>query len=535
MKNISSYLLCLLLATSFISFHQEVSANIPTNGPPTDPTITGPTARYVSQNGTYTFTSTDPDGDLIYYEVDWDNNGTVDQRLPSGPGTLEVASGVSQSQANNWAGPGVKTFQARTTDSNTLISEWTPYSVTVSCTSGKYTSVNSCVSCTAGYYCSGTSTPIICPVNTYCTGSNTPPDGVSTNPPTPCGNINGSPASSRAGSTGIRDCLTENISLTSASPSSCTIATGTSTCGLMLTWVSGSTIVAAGLTVPTSSVTTNNPAPNTIVYTANSGSRTIQIPYDVSGSVIYYLYRSGYELASTTVGVSCAAGSTNWDTIGNVCANPQVGSAVVTGDYYSNPATLDFTCLLSDRYQVTRRTPLGDTITVASGPYTGPASTTLSVQDNYKVICKHGSVEASQTFLYHYPAPEPGVSIDAHPKTTSSEGASLITWSLAFPTVSCTLTATAVCANNICTNAQVDAVTALNGLITSGNTDSNDPQTSRPIAIAVNTIAPGHQTTDYKAIGRKTFQITKTTDFTIDCGNGKKATTRIRKANNNEQ
>jgi hypothetical protein len=105
-----------------------------TNTAPNPPTITGPTTGVPSTSYTYTFTATDPDGDTLRYEIDWDNNGTVDQTLPA---TGYVASGPpGQSQANNWTGPGTKNFQARAVDSLGAISGWSPYTVTINTLGG---------------------------------------------------------------------------------------------------------------------------------------------------------------------------------------------------------------------------------------------------------------------------------------------------------------------------------------------------------------------------------------------------------------
>ncbi len=106
----------------------------PPNQVPNAPTISGPTTGTPSTPYPYTFTATDPDGDTLHYQIDWNNNGTVEQTLPSA--TTYVSSGMSQKQANNWASEGEKTFQARTVDVRGGTSAWTPYTVTLACASG---------------------------------------------------------------------------------------------------------------------------------------------------------------------------------------------------------------------------------------------------------------------------------------------------------------------------------------------------------------------------------------------------------------
>ncbi len=99
-----------------------------TNSSPNAPTITGPATGNPSVNYTYTFTSTDPENNTLKYEIDWDNNGTIEQTLPA---TGYVNSGTSQSQANNWSGTGTKTFRARAVDVSGAASAWTTYNVNI--------------------------------------------------------------------------------------------------------------------------------------------------------------------------------------------------------------------------------------------------------------------------------------------------------------------------------------------------------------------------------------------------------------------
>jgi hypothetical protein len=96
--------------------------------PPNPPVISGDQTVTTGQLESYSFVATDPDSDTIAYDVDWDNNGTVDQRLPA---VDFIPSGTSQSQAKSWVTTGTKTFQARTRDVDGLLSTWTTYTVTV--------------------------------------------------------------------------------------------------------------------------------------------------------------------------------------------------------------------------------------------------------------------------------------------------------------------------------------------------------------------------------------------------------------------
>jgi hypothetical protein len=283
----------------------------------------------------------------------------------------------------------------------------------------------------------------------------------------------------------------------------------------------------------------------TDLYTGNSGNQTTNVPYEADGAVIYRLYNNANEVAMTTVTVSCAAGPANWDTVNGKCADPQVGSVVVTGDYYNNPGSLDFTCINSDRYQVIRD-PSGVNVVISSGIYSGPKSVPVSIEDNYQIVCKKGSVQATQTVIYHYPAPSATISVDAYPKTISPGGKSTLSWSISFPVAACALTALPVCTNGICSQAQSQSATALNYIIATQQTDAplgnsgnggslTSALVSRSISSAIRNIAPGHTTTDFKALGQKSFTITNSADFVIDCGGGKRASTRVRVVNSNEQ
>ncbi len=376
-------------------------------------------------------------------------------------------------------------------------------------------------SCPAGQYWNGSSCST-CPPNEYCTGGPIPP--------TPCPPLTYSPA----GSDAVNDCTPMSGTL-DANPSSCTVATGASTCNTILSWTTTNPI-------GTSAITRDGTAGNLYTGNNNAGQQTA-VPYEVDGSVIYRLYNNVAELASTTVSVSCAAGATNWDTIGGVCADPQVGPVTVVGDYLVNPGSIDFSCVNSDHYSLIKNPGAGQTIIRNNLAYSGPVSVPVTDEANYQIICSHGSVDAFKTVMYHYPAPAATIFIDAYPKTVNPGGKSSVVWRVNFPTNACAISAKAVCANNICSSTQEAAASTINQILSSGTVDAdtlgavgaNQSADTRTITAAVQNIAPGHTGTDYNAIGKKTFTFNSTIDFTIDCGNGKKASTRVRAASSNEQ
>lgn len=89
----------------------------PTSSPPDMPTITGPTNGVVNNEYTYTFVTTDPDGDDVYYFVDW-GDGTNSGWI--GPYT----SGQLVTVTHNWTSPGEYEVRAKAKDVNDISSKW---------------------------------------------------------------------------------------------------------------------------------------------------------------------------------------------------------------------------------------------------------------------------------------------------------------------------------------------------------------------------------------------------------------------------
>jgi len=87
------------------------------NNPPTASVINGPTNGDVGTSYSYTFTSTDPDGDQVSYYVDW------------GDGTTPVwssfqASGATYSASHTWTSTGTYIIQAKAKDTFGEESDW---------------------------------------------------------------------------------------------------------------------------------------------------------------------------------------------------------------------------------------------------------------------------------------------------------------------------------------------------------------------------------------------------------------------------
>lgn len=76
---------------------------------------------------TVSVSATDPEGESIRYGVDWDNDGVVDQYMPS---EGYVASGTTRSAGNIFSSEGVKTIRIRTENESGSISSFTSHTFT---------------------------------------------------------------------------------------------------------------------------------------------------------------------------------------------------------------------------------------------------------------------------------------------------------------------------------------------------------------------------------------------------------------------
>ncbi len=100
------------------------------NHVPTAPTIIGSNNAILDQNYNINLTSTDPDGDNIKYEIDWEN---VNNNYSSLPGTnVYVNSGTTVIGTHVYSLPlGVKNIKARAIDENGGYSDWSYYNIEV--------------------------------------------------------------------------------------------------------------------------------------------------------------------------------------------------------------------------------------------------------------------------------------------------------------------------------------------------------------------------------------------------------------------
>jgi hypothetical protein len=94
------------------------------NQPPSTPSITGTTNGKVGTMYPYTFTSTDPDGDNVFYFVDWGDSTTSGWFGP-------YPSGVQQSASHSWSQKNTYTIKVKAKDTWGAESGWGTLTVTM--------------------------------------------------------------------------------------------------------------------------------------------------------------------------------------------------------------------------------------------------------------------------------------------------------------------------------------------------------------------------------------------------------------------
>ena len=114
--------------SSFNAYYSDeciaVTPGVIKNNPPETPTITGPSSGDAGKAYTYTFSSTDPDGDDIYYCVNWsDETGEV----CIGP----FASGGEVTTTHTWSEKGTYIINVRARDIYEAESNWGTLTVTM--------------------------------------------------------------------------------------------------------------------------------------------------------------------------------------------------------------------------------------------------------------------------------------------------------------------------------------------------------------------------------------------------------------------
>jgi hypothetical protein len=90
----------------------------------TEPSVSAPVSTIVP----FTIRAIDPEDDNLYYVIDWDDNGSVDERLPDS-GT--VVSGTPRATDYVWSTAGSYTFSVRAIDSAGLASPWVSHTILI--------------------------------------------------------------------------------------------------------------------------------------------------------------------------------------------------------------------------------------------------------------------------------------------------------------------------------------------------------------------------------------------------------------------
>ena len=118
MKKFKILIICLILVIP------AVTAKTAYNNPPDKPTIEGTSSGKVGTSYDFDFCSSDPDGDDLYYCVDWDD------------GSGEVCFGPFPSntciiESHTWDSKGTYSIKVKARDVNQAESDWTTFSVSM--------------------------------------------------------------------------------------------------------------------------------------------------------------------------------------------------------------------------------------------------------------------------------------------------------------------------------------------------------------------------------------------------------------------
>ncbi len=110
--------------SSWTTYNFTISAP---NVAPGAPVVTNNPSSLVGVPITFTFSSSDSNGDNVKYEIDWDSNGSVDETVPS---SGYVAHNTSRTSSYSWGTVNTFTSNFRAVDVNGAMSSWTPRTIT---------------------------------------------------------------------------------------------------------------------------------------------------------------------------------------------------------------------------------------------------------------------------------------------------------------------------------------------------------------------------------------------------------------------
>jgi PKD repeat protein len=104
--------------------NDSVIKNVLVNNPPNNPTITGPTNGKAGKAYPYSFSAIDPDGDNVYYFIDWGDNNNSGWIGP-------YSSGDVATQSHTWTTKGTYTIKAKVKDIFGNESDWSTLQVSM--------------------------------------------------------------------------------------------------------------------------------------------------------------------------------------------------------------------------------------------------------------------------------------------------------------------------------------------------------------------------------------------------------------------
>jgi hypothetical protein len=298
-------------------------------------------------------------------------------------------------------------------------------------------------------------------------------------------------------------------------PSTCTIPSQNAACPATVSWTTQNA---------TTSVTVQraySPFGTIPGGTGNSGSTNVN--FSPPGSYTLNLMHGTIVLDTKTITVTCQSNS-NWNGASSVCEDTPPSITVTDPGpscNHTSPCALQFMCSGATKYAIYR----DGTLVTATTTYSGPVSQNVSIQGNYTMVCINGTTLDSDVIFYD-PAPlQPtAISLTGAPRTIESGGKVTLSFSITNPIASCKITVTPVC-TGVCGAAQTNAASALQTSLNSSSvtTDSNDPNGARTMSNALHTTVSGSQ-----ALGKKTIQVTYTSDFLLGCGTATAASSSVR-------
>ncbi len=266
------------------------------------------------------------------------------------------------------------------------------------------------------------------------------------------------------------------------------------------------------------------PYPGTLSGTVSTGN--------LASDKTYNLQCTGLGSPSPVVSASidvCPSNTPVLNRDGVTCQNPPTSVTTFTGQYTSNGKFV-VTGENIDSCIVTRNGVLLD-------EGVSPLTVNFSTAGTYRAYCSYTDANlvahTSNSFTINYSTtpPPPVVSLKASPTTVSAGSPSVLTWTVTYPgsvqvpARVCTLVAITVCSggHGNCNASQLASEVSVNAIIQASSTDVNDTDSSRtitPIALNEVTDTPANilsGNTDWKTSGKKTFILSKSTDFMLDC------------------